>query len=371
MWGYSRKSYYRPYSRTGYTGYTRYRKGAVGRAYASGKAAKRGDKQENLNITTQGYFNFTYGTTNPPLSNVVVFTPFMGGLNSATGQPNDAANPTFGGAVNDRTFRLKCSQYDEVRLDSMRVYINPQVSSSSSTTPQMTISTIWDRKTAPREAGAQGNNATWIEGHLPTALEVVTNEGALKTAVNMNSTRGAFRAITARNMQEKSTFWDSTLRYDDTVGNSPLDNIVLSSWEVKDGAFCPTLYAVSQLNMTQVFGQSYVCAYRVEYNFTFRNPKSELTDFLAKEAPNVVNRAAPAAGDPMRSIAMAPSTLINWMVEYKKQKEAATTLLRGERTVMPTTTTLETQTIPIKQEVLVEATPMEDDKKEDDTATLI
>lgn len=355
MWGYSRKNYQRRY----YGGKRYYRKGAVGRAYASGKAAKRGDKQENLNITTQGYFNFTYGTTNPPLSNVVVFTPFMGGLNSTTGQPNDAANPTFGGAVNDRTFRLKCSQYDEVRLDSMRVYINPQVSSSSSTTPQMTISTIWDRKTAPKEAGAQGANATWIEGRVPTALEVVTNEGALKTAVNMNSTRGAFRAITARNMQEKSTFWDSTLRYDDTLGNSPLDNIILSSWEVKDGAFCPTLYAVSQLNMTQVFGQSYVCAYRVEYNFTFRNPKSELTDFLAKEAPNVVNRAA----DPMRSIATSPSTLISWMVEYKRQKEAATTLLRGERTIMPTTTTTETDTITIKQE--------DDENMKDDTATLI
>lgn len=348
MWGYSRKTYQRRY----YGGKRYYRKGAVGRAYASGKAAKRGDKQENLNITTQGYFNFTYGTTNPPLSNVVVFTPFMGGLNSATGQPNDAANPTFGGAVNDRTFRLKCSQYDEVRLDSMRVYINPQVSSSSSTTPQMTISTIWDRKTAPKEAGAQGANATWIEGRLPTALEVVTNEGALKTAVNMNSTRGAFRAISARNMQEKSTFWDSTIRYDDTIGNSPLDNLILSSWEVKDGAFCPTLYAVSQLNMTQVFGQSYVCAYRVEYNFTFRNPKSELTDFLAKEAPNVVNRAA---ADPNKSLAPSPSTLISWMVEYKRQKEAATTLLRGERTVQPIT--IETTVI----------TKTEDDDQMDDS----
>lgn len=352
MWGYSRKTYGRKY----YYGGKRYRRsGNIARAYGTARAAKRGDKSENLNITTQGYFNFTYGTTNPPLSNVVVFTPYMGGLIPATGQPNDATNPCYGAAVNDRTFRLKCSQYDEVRLDSMRVYINPQVSSSSSTTPQMTISTIWDRKTSPKEAGVVGNNANWIEGRLPTALEVITNEGAQKTPVNMNSTRGAFRSIQARNMQEKSTFWDSTIHYDTTQGDSPLENLYLSSWEVKDGAFCPTLYAVSQLNMTQVFGQSFVCAYRVEYNFTFRNPKSELTDFLSKEAPGTVNRAI---ADPNRSLHEDQSSLIAWMREYKRQKEAATTLLRGERSVQPAIT-YQTTVITKKED--------DDDDKMDDT----
>lgn len=349
MWGY-RKSYGRAYSRSPYY---KYKKGAVGRAFASGKAAKRADKQENLNVTTQGYFQFNYGTTNPPLSNVVIFNPFMGGL-TTTGQPNDAELPTYGGAVNDRAFRLKCSQYDEVRLDSMKVYINPQVSSSSSSTPQMTISTIWDRKTAPTECGVTGNNPNWITGRAPTALEVITNEGALKTAVNLNSTRGAFRAITARNMQEKSYFWDSTIKYNNTQGESPLKTLYMSSWEIKEGGFAPTLYAVSELNMTQVFGQNYVCSYRVEYNFTFRNPKSELSDFIVNENPSYVNPAN-------RSSTMRDTTTFDtvndFIYRYVQQKRAATAMLRGE--TLPE--------VPLETKLIIESTPMEDDTKQEDT----
>lgn len=348
---YYKKTYGRPY---------KYRRtsGTVARAAASGAAAKRADKQENLNITVQGYFNFAYGVTNPPLSNVICFHPYVGGVDPNTGTVQDATLPVHGGAVNDRTFRLKCAQYDEVRLDQMKVQINPIVSNSSTTTPQMTISTIWDRKAGPKECGITAAIPGAIMGRLPTAQEVTSNEGAMKTMTNMNSTRGLYRRIIARNMQEKSFFWDSTLAYNDEVGEHPLANINLDAWEKKDGAFCPALYVVSELNQTSVFGQNFTCSYRVEYNFTFRNPKSEMTEFIVNENPTLVNRgaqrgteAAAAAED------RGHSYISEWLARYRHEKAAANALIAGTRSI-PDTAVL---TMPTK------STETEEDEKMDET----
>lgn len=337
-----------------YRGWSKYRKtsGTVARAAASGAAAKRADKQENLNITVQGYFNFNYGVTNPPLSNVICFHPYVGGVDPNTGTVQDATLPVHGGAVNDRTFRLKCAQYDEVRLDQMKVQINPIVSNSSTTTPQMTISTIWDRKAGPRECGINAEIPGAIMGRLPTAQEVTSNEGAMKTMTNMNSTRGLYRRIIARNMQEKSFFWDSTLAYNTEVGEHPLEGINLDAWEKKDGAFCPALYVVSELNQTSVFGQSFTCSYRVEYNFTFRNPKSEMTEFIINENPTQVNRggaqrsaeAAPAAAAAAAAIEDRGHSFISgWLAQYRHEKAAANALIAGTRSIEPTKTVPETK----------------------------
>ena len=322
MFGYSK---YRSYRRSGYYQYLRknytYRRGAVARARASGYASKRGDKQENLNVTTQGYFNFSYGVTNPPLSQVVCFCPYAGGVDPATGTTKDATNATFGGAVNDRTFRLKCSQYDEVRLDQMKVYVNPIVSQSSSATPAMTLTTIWDRKASPKECGLAADATYMVEGRLPTAYEVTSNEGAVKSVVNMNSTRGIVRSCLAKNMQEKSYYWDSTIAYNETAEQSPLSSMVLDSWTKKDGAFCPALYIVSELNQTSVFGSYFTCSYRVEYNFTFRNPKSELGDFITKENPEYVNPLGRAVSNPV----------LRYLSTYSDEKRKALELVGGTR----------------------------------------
>lgn len=331
------RRYWSPYSagkRTYYPYGKRYgyRRGAVGRAQASGAAAKRADKQENLNVTAQGYFKFVYGVTNPPMSNVIVFHPYIGGVSPATGTTEDATLPIHGGAVNDRSFRLKCSQYDEVRLDSMKVYINPIVSNSSVSTPAMTISTIWDRKASPKECGVIAESVVFTDGRVPTAQEVSSNEGAIKSITNMNSTRGITRSIYARNMQEKSFFWDSTIHYNTVEAESPLSTMYLDAWEKKDGSFCPALYVCSELNQTTVFGDQYTCSYRVEYNFTFRNPKSEMQDFIILENPTYVNPIGGRAA--MRSAAAEPaattiSPVNNWLSNYRKQAQKALSLLGG------------------------------------------
>lgn len=331
------RRYWSPYSagkRTYYSYGKRYgyRRGAVGRAQASGAAAKRADKQENLNVTAQGYFKFVYGVTNPPMSNVIVFHPYIGGVSPATGTTEDATLPIHGGAVNDRSFRLKCSQYDEVRLDSMKVYINPIVSNSSVSTPAMTISSIWDRKASPKECGVVADSVVFTEGRVPTAQEVSSNEGAIKSITNMNSTRGITRSIYARNMQEKSFFWDSTIHYNTVEAESPLSTLYLDAWEKKDGSFCPALYVCSELNQTTVFGDQYTCSYRVEYNFTFRNPKSEMQDFIILENPTYVNPIGGRAA--MRSAGAEPavatiSPVNNWLANYRKQAQKALSLLGG------------------------------------------
>lgn len=329
-----------------YRGWSKYRKtsGTVARAAASGAAAKRADKQENLNITVQGYFNFNYGVTNPPLSNVIVFHPYAGGVDPNTGTVQDATLPIHGGAVNDRSFRLKCAQYDEVRLDQMKVFINPTVSNSSTTTPQMTVSTIWDRKAGPKECGITADIPSAVMGRIPTAQEVTSNEGAMKTLTNMNSTRGLYRRIIARNMQEKSFFWDSTLAYNTEIGEHPLSNINLDAWEKKDGAFCPALYVVSELNQTSVFGQSFTCSYRVEYNFTFRNPKSEMTDFIVNENPSQVNRGGAMRGAETSVVDIRGRSYISeWLAQYRHEKAAANALIAGTRSIEPVKAVEETK----------------------------
>lgn len=353
MYRYSRSGYYggKRYSSFGRTPYS-YRRGAVGRAQSSGFAAKRADKQENLNITVQGYINFTYGASNPPVSNVIVFHPYLGGVEPTTGVVSDDVLPIHGGAINDRSFRLKCSQYDEIRLDSMKVYINPVVSNSSATSPAMTMSTIWDRKCGPYETGLTADIPYAVSGRLPTAEEVISNEGSIKTVTNMNSTRGIIRSIYARNMQEKSFFWDSTIHYNTTDEESPLDYMYLDAWEKKDGSFCPALFVVSQLNQTTIFGQSFICSYRVEYNFTFRNPKSEISDFITMENPTYTN---PIGGDAKRS---AP--INEWMSVYTKEKRKALKLIAGSTSItIPTGET--------KQAATAAASDMVDDEDDKDT----
>ena len=288
-YGYGRYSPYSSYNRFG-------RRGSVMRkAYGTARASKAGVKQDNLNVTVQGYINFNYGTTNPPTSNVIRFCPYAGGVEPDTGVVLDAINPTHGGAVNDRSFRLKCAQFDEVRLDSMKVYINPIVTNSATSSPAMTIATFWDRKASPSEVGIDADEGWEVIGRVPTPQEVFSNEGSIKTVTNMNSVRGIVRSCYATNIQEKSTYWDSTLAYNDALGESPLTSITLDAWTKKDGCFCPALYVVSQLNQTSVFGASFQCSYRVEYNFTFRNPKSEMNSFITVEDPTYVNQEGRAA----------------------------------------------------------------------------
>lgn len=319
MFGTTKRRYYTRYRSGGTRKGAGYSRGtAVGRARSSGLSARKGTKTENLNVTVQGFFNFIYGITAPPMSNVIMFHPYMGGVDPTTGTVRDAYINVHGGAVNDRQFRLKCAQYDEVRLDSMKVYINPVVSGTSAATPAMTIASIWDRKAGPAELGI--DIAGSVIGRVPSAKEVFNNEGSIKTVTNMNSTRGISRSCYATNMQEKTYFWDSTIAKNSTQDESPLLSLALDAWEKKDGGFSPALYLVSQLNMTSVFGTVYTCSYRVEYNFTFRNPKSELDDFITLEDPTYTN---PMGG---RNIGNRTTAYI---MKYQEEARKAEELQRG------------------------------------------
>ena len=311
------------FSRRRYTyGRRYYRKGTVRRSMGSARAAKKGTKQEQLNCTIQGYINFEYGATNPPLSNVIVFHPFVGGVFTDTGTVDDSSLLVHGGAINDRSFRLKCSQYDEVKLNTMKVSINPVVSASSSTTPQMILSTIWDRKASVKEVGLNTTIPSAITGRMPKPEEVTSNEGAVKTTINMNSTRGISRMCFANNTQEKSFYWDSTVHYNETAEESPLKRMILDAWEKKEG-FAPALYVVSELNQTTVFGSTFTCGYKVEYNFTFRNPKSELDDFIKLENLDYTNPLVDGRAEAKYK------GCLDYMYDYAQQKEKTKALLRG------------------------------------------
>lgn len=145
MFGYSKSRYSR---RTrSYTPYKRgfYSSGTKARAYGSARAAKAGSKVEYFNCTLNGVATISFDA-NESYSHVFCFYPAVGGVDEKTGIIKDPENNyKYGGIVNDRTFRMKCSSFDEVKIISMKVKLQP---SSLTAASQCTVYSICDRKAA-------------------------------------------------------------------------------------------------------------------------------------------------------------------------------------------------------------------------------
>ena len=173
-----------------------YGRGTVGRAASGAIAAKKSNKVETYSCTVNGCAAFTL-EPNSNLSDVRCFHPFCGGI-ASTGIINDVGNLAYGGAVNDRGFRMKCASYDEVKLDSMKVTLTPaQVLVNNNIT--LTMMTIWDRKANPKEVGYIGAGTDWMaNGSVPTPLDILNNEGVIKTQVTGNNIYGMRRYCAAR-----------------------------------------------------------------------------------------------------------------------------------------------------------------------------
>ena len=287
--------YKRPYSygRSGYYSYGRgskyMRRGTVGRAIAGSAAAKRSDKQETYSCTVNGVAQTKLRATNN-LSDSFTFHPFQGGLTDKN-IINDQANLVKGGCVNDRGFRMKCACYDEVKLDTMKVTLNP--TQIGNMYPTVTICTMWDRKASPKEVGYIGSEAWMANGSQPTPTEIFNNEGTIKTILNANNTYGIRRYCRASSIIEKGGFFDSSILYNATENESPLRIMYLDAWLRGPLAFAPALNCCVYSALTGSQDQFINFSYKVEYTFTFRNPKSDMDWFLTVEAPGYVNPDMP------------------------------------------------------------------------------
>lgn len=287
------KRYY-PSKRGRYYSFGRYygkysRRGTVARAAAGAAAAKRSDKTETYSCTVNGILQVGL-VANQNLSTVAKIAPYSGGVR-ASGVVDDERNLVHGGAVNDRGFRMKCASYDEVKLDSIKITIIPaQFFSDNAVT--MTMCTFWDRKASPKECGFQGGGDWMANGSVPTSLEIFNNEGTIKSQISHNQIYGYKRYCNASSILEKGGYTDSSIYYNPTPGQSPTDWMYLDAWLRNPMNFSPCLYFMIYCPATFTVNRILNYSYKVEYTFTFRNPKSDLDYFLEIESPGYINEEA-------------------------------------------------------------------------------
>ena len=241
-----------------------------------------------------GVTNFNF-PQNSHLTEVNCWHPFAGGL-TGDGLVNDNGNLAYGGAVNDRGYRMKCACYDEVKLDSMKVTLTP-ASVLSYNNVTFTVCSFWDRKASPKEVGfvslpgdGAGVTYPWMaNGSMPTAIEIFNNEGTIKSPMTQNTIYGIKRMCYASSSLEKGGYFDSSILYNPTENQSPLTWVYQDAWFRNPLQFSPSLNVVLYSPAASAVAGVLTMSYKVEYTFTFRNPKSDLDYFLTVEAPGYVN----------------------------------------------------------------------------------
>lgn len=240
------------------------------------------------------------------MTDIKVFHPYSGGL-TTQGIQNDQANLTLGGAINDRGYRMKCASYDEVKLDSMKVTLSPaQLLTNNNIS--FTICTMWDRKASPKECGYLGLQDWMANGAMPTATEIFNNEGTIKSILTGNQIYGYKRYCRASSIIEKGGYHDSSILYNSEPEQSPLLFMYQDAWYRGPLAFSPGLFMTIYSPATLVADTTIALTYKVEYTFTFRNPKSDMDWFLTVEAPGYLNPVAEVLPDPNRSLILSRRT---------------------------------------------------------------
>lgn len=219
-------------------------------------------------------------------ANTIAFSPLLGGVNAATGQILDDDNGhVYGGVVNDRGYRLRCAQYDEMRIVSMKVKLMPQTNASATTqiNPAAILS-VCDRSAGTGELQMDEASMTDIDTDVPSPREIEESAGVILTQWNNNRIAPVVRSVYARDLSEKE-YCDCSIDYGNTESVSPLQTLAMAYVP----NFSPAIYYTIKSTFTAASKRTYAFVYSVEYNVIFRNPKSDLQTFVVKENPTYVN----------------------------------------------------------------------------------
>lgn len=263
--------------------YRKFGSGSTAKALGAARAAKKGAKLEYFNCTVTGNFDvhFPEGTN---YSDPVVFWPCAGGVNPSTGVVTDAVNGKIhGGIVNDRSYRLKCANYDEVRLVSMKLKLQPTFPAGKTT---LIACTICDRDALRDEVDMDEADMTDDTHDVPSAREIAESPGSIQTVFNSNKISPIYRTVYARDMLEKITYTDASIQYNETADQSPLKTITTA----EEFQFNPAIYLTVKSPEALTTGATNTWTYSVEYNVVFRNPKSDISTFINMENPTKTNR---------------------------------------------------------------------------------
>lgn len=379
MFGYSRNKYYKgqrsytPYKRTGY-----YRGGSTkSRAFGAAKAAKSGAKIEYFNCTVNGVATVKF-QANTPYCNCFCFYPSMGGVDETTGIIDDANNGNvYGGIVNNREFRSKCCSYDEWRLVSMRVKLQPVLPDTGT---QYTVYSISDRGADKTEVNMDDSTMDDTDHDVPSTREIAESSGSIATTINSNRITPIIRYTTCRDLIEKSSYSDCSISYTETALLHPLSTLSFNTLPV----FNPAIYFAVKSNKISVSEVTLSWIYTVEYNCIFRNPKSDLQTFIAKENPTAINRSVstkftevPSENPYLPSkILNSSGQEINSSYFLRLKTEYALKKSKLTKTVLTSETKKTLETIPVEttktetEETMTETTPTESHMDvEDDPGT--
>ena len=193
---------------------------------------------------------------------------------------------SHGAAVNDRSFRLMCAQYDEVKLVSMGVKLMP--SQTITANWAIKVASVIDRNFSYSEYSAQYTGAM-TDTEPQTAESIFNNPGVVVQNYNANKIYPMGRYCYVKDLKEKSDFTDATITYKTTSGASQLGDLKLESWSDERTTFSPCFFYALQANMAPTADSSVTFNYTVEYNFVFRNPKNGVDRFLIKEQVGYLN----------------------------------------------------------------------------------
>lgn len=208
---------------------------------------------------------------------------------TATYAIDDTSNTyPHGGAVLDRTFRLMCAQYDQVKLTTMKVKLQPTVNIPSGWSVK--LASVVDRNLSNGEAQADLGNMADNDGLHGKGI--FTNPGAVIQTFNSNRIAPLSRPVWASDLKEKSSFIDSTVIYNSAAGQSPLNLVASLEWGNNRTEFAPCFFYAIQSSVAPSANNYITFSYTVEYNFVFRNPKNSLDRFLTLEARGYVNPSA-------------------------------------------------------------------------------
>lgn len=268
------------YSSTG--PYRKFGSGSTAKALGAARAAKKGAKLEYFNCTVSGNMNLQF-QENANYTDPVCFWPCAGGVNPSTGVIRDANNGNiYGAIVNDRSYRLKCSNYDEVRLVSMKLKLQPTFPAGRTT---LIACTICDRD-AHRDEVEMDDAAMSDDTHdVPSPREIAESPGSIQTVFNSNKISPIYRTVYARDMLEKITYTDCSVQYNETPQESPLSTITTA----EEFQFNPAIYLTVKSPDAITTGAVMTWTYSVEYNVVFRNPKSDISTFINMENPTKTN----------------------------------------------------------------------------------
>lgn len=251
------------------------------RAYYDAKRAKAGTLCERAVFSVNGYTNYTF-KKDESYSNVNMFSTFYGRIDKSNDEPY--SDYLHGAVTTNKSFRLKCAQYDQCRLISMVLKITPS-SDPTSVIPVNFLSVV-DRNASLVEVAGWPDNR---EDYIMSAREIMENPGVIISNITGKAYKSVNRYCIASNVKEKTKYIDTTLNYN-AIANTNIIDIRNQDWLDKNCSFAPCFFTC----MHRTFGSdaaTYRYSYSVEFIFEFRNPKNNLEDFLAKELtffPNTV-----------------------------------------------------------------------------------